>query len=60
MAERDQTRVLIVGCRQVGSRHLQAVATLPHVAEIDVIDPRAAATLTRHTESVFGYEGGTG
>ena len=26
-----QTRVLIVGCGQLGSRHLQAVASLPQV-----------------------------
>ena len=34
------SRVLIVGCGQLGSRHLQAVATLPQVQEIEVVDPR--------------------
>ncbi len=33
-------RILIVGCGELGSRHLQAVATLPEVAEIEVVDPR--------------------
>ncbi len=36
-------RILIVGCGQLGSRHLQAVATLPEVQEIDVVDPRRDA-----------------
>lgn len=31
-------RVLIVGCGNLGSRHLQAVASLPLVGEIDVVD----------------------
>ncbi len=33
-------RILIVGCGELGSRHLQAVATLPEVGEIEVVDPR--------------------
>ena len=41
-ASRD-VRVLIVGCGQIGSRHLQAVASLPQVRQIDVIDPRPEA-----------------
>lgn len=36
-------RVLIVGCGELGSRHLQAVASLPQVREIEVVDPRPAA-----------------
>lgn len=36
-------RVLLVGCGQLGSRHLQAVATLPQVREIEVIDPKPEA-----------------
>ena len=36
-------RLLIVGCGDIGSRHLQAVATLPEVRAIDVVDPRPAA-----------------
>ncbi len=35
--------VLIVGCGQLGSRHLQAVAQLADVASIDVVDPRSEA-----------------
>ncbi len=31
-------RVLLVGCGQIGSRHLQAVGCLPEVASVDVID----------------------
>lgn len=37
------SRVLIVGCGELGSRHLQAVATLPQVREIEVVDPRPEA-----------------
>ncbi len=33
-------RVLIVGCGEIGSRHLQAVASLPIVREVEVVDPR--------------------
>lgn len=33
-------RILIIGCGQIGSRHLQAVASLPQVREIEVVDPR--------------------
>lgn len=36
-------RILIVGCGQLGSRHLQAVASLPQVREIEVVDPRPEA-----------------
>jgi len=37
-------RVLIVGCGDIGSRHLQAVSTLPEVKEIQVVDPRPEAS----------------
>ena len=40
MAELFNKRILIVGCGQLGGRHLQAVASLPSVREIDVVDPR--------------------
>ncbi len=40
---KDWFRVLIVGCGQLGSRHLQAVASLPEVREIEVVDPRPEA-----------------
>lgn len=33
-------RVLLVGCGEIGSRHLQAVATIPGVSRIDVVDGR--------------------
>lgn len=33
-------RVLIVGCGDIGSRHLQAVASLPELREVEVVDPR--------------------
>lgn len=33
-------RVLIVGCGELGTRHLQAVSTLPCIGEIEVVDPR--------------------
>jgi len=36
-------RVLVVGCGQLGSRHLQAISTLPQVTEVDVVDPRPEA-----------------
>lgn len=36
-------RVLIVGCGQLGSRHLQAVSTLPMVGEVEIVDPKPEA-----------------
>lgn len=36
-------RVLIVGCGQLGSRHLQAVARVAAVREIDIVDSRPEA-----------------
>ena len=40
MTQKGNHRVLIIGCGELGSRHLQAVATLPQVKEIEVVDPR--------------------
>lgn len=34
-------KVLIVGCGELGSRHLQALASLPVVTHIEVLDPRS-------------------
>ncbi|MCG3204407.1 MAG: hypothetical protein KCHDKBKB_01122 [Elusimicrobia bacterium] len=34
---------MVVGCGQLGSRHLQAVATLPLVGRIDVVDPHESS-----------------
>jgi predicted dehydrogenase len=34
---------LIVGCGQLGSRHLQAIAGLPEVAQVEVYDPNPDA-----------------
>ena len=42
------SRVLIVGCGQLGSRHLQAVSRLPHVQEIEVVDTRPEALQLGH------------
>lgn len=39
----SEYRVLIIGCGQLGSRHLQAVAALSLVMDIDVVDPSPAA-----------------
>jgi predicted dehydrogenase len=36
----NKARVLIAGCGQLGSRHLQAVAALSEVESIEVYDPR--------------------
>ncbi len=36
-------RLLFVGCGQLGSRHLQAAASLPAVGEVEVVDPVPAA-----------------
>lgn len=41
--DKNRFRVLIVGCGELGSRHLQAVAPLPEVYEIEVVDPRPEA-----------------
>ena len=35
--------MLLVGCGELGSRHLQAVAALPQVSEVEVVDPRPEA-----------------
>lgn len=39
----ENFRVLIVGCGNLGGRHLQAVASLPQIREIEIIDPRPEA-----------------
>lgn len=36
-------RILIAGCGQIGSRHLQAIATLPQVQEVEIFDPQPEA-----------------
>src|SRR3989338_3785853 len=36
-------KVLLVGCGELGSRHLQALAAVPLVSEIDVVEPRPEA-----------------
>lgn len=35
---RMTARILIVGCGEIGSRHLQAAVTLPSVSAIDIVD----------------------
>ncbi|MDO8527428.1 MAG: Gfo/Idh/MocA family oxidoreductase [Deltaproteobacteria bacterium] len=35
--------ILIVGCGELGSRHLQAVASLPRVSRVEVVDARPEA-----------------
>ncbi|MBI4596918.1 MAG: hypothetical protein HY737_00770 [Candidatus Omnitrophica bacterium] len=39
----EGARVLLIGCGELGSRHLQAIASLPQVTDIDVVDPRPEA-----------------
>ncbi len=39
----DGARVLVIGCGQLGTRHLEAVAALPGVREIEVVDPQPEA-----------------
>lgn len=36
-------RVLLIGCGEIGSRHLQAIAALPSISKIEVVDPRPEA-----------------
>lgn len=36
-------KILLVGCGQLGSRHLQAVASIEDIAEIHVVDPNPAS-----------------
>lgn len=43
MPSQSECRVLVVGCGELGSRHLQAVACLPQVAEVEIVDPRPEA-----------------
>ena len=40
---RSEVRVLLVGCGELGSRHLQAVAALPQVRQVEVVDRRPEA-----------------
>lgn len=42
----EKNRILIIGCGQLGSRHLQAVTALHNVSEIEVVDPRPEALQT--------------
>jgi len=39
-------KILLVGCGQLGSRHLQAIAALDHVMEVHVIDNNPASIET--------------
>lgn len=43
MPANDGYLVLIIGCGELGSRHLQAVASMPEVGKIEVVDSRAEA-----------------
>ena len=43
LTDNQDYRILIIGCGDLGSRHLQAVARLPGVTEIEVVDPRPEA-----------------
>lgn len=43
MKESDSFLILVVGCGELGSRHLQAVAALPQVREVEVVDLRPEA-----------------
>lgn len=36
-------RVLLVGCGEIGTRHLQALVRLPQVEQIEIVDPRPEA-----------------
>jgi len=35
--------ILLIGCGQLGSRHLQAIAALPEIGQIEVLDPNPQA-----------------
>jgi predicted dehydrogenase len=43
MGKNGKFRVLIVGSGQIGTRHLQAVASLPQLSEVEIVDPHPAA-----------------
>ena len=43
MSDPGPFRVLVIGCGELGSRHLQALATLPFIREIEVVDSRQPA-----------------
>ena len=36
-------RILLVGCGNVGSRHLQALAKIPFSLKIDIIEPNSSS-----------------
>jgi len=39
----EKSKILLIGCGELGSRHLQAVASLPNIGKIYVFDPSAKA-----------------
>ncbi len=36
---KSDARVLIVGCGEIGTRHLQAVASLAMISSVEIVDP---------------------
>ena len=34
-----EKRIILVGCGNIGSRHLQAIAKLPYGIKVDIVEP---------------------
>ncbi len=43
MNKTDKHRALLIGCGELGSRHLQAISTLLSICEVDIVDARPGA-----------------
>jgi hypothetical protein len=48
MTVRPDIRIAVVGCGQLGSRHLQSLVKLPHPIWIDVVEPSATNRRQAH------------
>jgi predicted dehydrogenase len=55
----EQTKILLIGAGQLGSRHLQALASLGRPASIQVVDPSAASLNVARArwDEVGGHDG---
>jgi predicted dehydrogenase len=45
----SKMKILIIGCGQIGSRHLQAVATLENISEVHIVEPSDQAVQVAKT-----------
>ena len=43
------TKIILVGCGNIGSRHLQAIAKLPFEIKVDIVEPNDDAQILAKT-----------